>query len=149
MVLDAPAAIPGVAVVASSPIGVPANVKDLGVSPVSAQAKPASEARVGGDLRTAALIKKVNPVYPENLRQSHVQGTVRFSATIGKDGKLRDIRLVSGNPVLVQPATAAVKQWVYRPTMLSRGATWKSSLKSTSISPWAASSLPFEWTNLL
>ncbi len=49
---------------------------------------------------------------------SHIQGTVRFTATIGKDGKIRDLQLVSGNPVLVQPARDAVKQWQYRPTTL-------------------------------
>ncbi len=64
------------------------------------------------------LIMKVNPVYPENLKESGIQGTVRFAATISKDGRIQDLQLLSGNPALVQPATEAVKQWQYRPITL-------------------------------
>jgi len=134
VVLDAPTVLSGSSVIGSSPIGAPANVKDLGVPVVNAppppppqpvqaaQAQPApavKQVRAGGDLQPGALIKRVNPVYPEILKLSHIGGTVRFSATIGRDGKLRDIQLVSGNHVLVQSATDAVKQWVYRPTTLN------------------------------
>jgi protein TonB len=124
VVLDAPAAIPGAAAIASSPIGVPASVADIGVPPVNAAppAKPVSAptpVRAGGDLQPGALLKKVNPVYPSILQLSNVRGIVRFTGTIGKDGKIHDLQLVSGNKALVQSAIDAVKQWVYRPTMLN------------------------------
>jgi protein TonB len=52
-------------------------------------------------------------------RQARVQGTVRFTAIIGKDGTIQNLQLVSGHPLLVPAATEAVKQWLYKPTMLN------------------------------
>jgi len=49
----------------------------------------------------------------------HIQGIVRFTATIGKDGTVQNLQLISGNRALVQAATDAVKQWLYRPTLLN------------------------------
>jgi periplasmic protein TonB len=44
---------------------------------------------------------------------------VRFTAIIGKDGTIQNLQLVSGHPMLVAAATEAVKQWVYKPTLLN------------------------------
>ena len=67
----------------------------------------------------ANLIHKTVPVYPPLAKQARVQGTVKFSAIIGKDGHILNLQLVSGHPLLVPSATEAVKQWVYRPTLLN------------------------------
>jgi protein TonB len=75
--------------------------------------------RVGGNVQAANLIRKVTPVYPPLAKQARVQGTVRFSAIIGKDGAIQNLQLVSGHPLLVPAATEAVKQWVYKPTLLN------------------------------
>jgi protein TonB len=75
--------------------------------------------RVGGNVQAANLIKKVTPTYPPLARQARVQGTVRFTAIIGKDGTIQNLQLVSGHPLLVPAATEAVKQWLYKPTMLN------------------------------
>ncbi|HWB84305.1 MAG TPA: energy transducer TonB [Bryobacteraceae bacterium] len=63
------------------------------------------------------LIHKVSPKYPAAAMQQRIQGTVRFSATIGKDGHVERLRLISGHPLLAPAAKAAVEQWVYRPTV--------------------------------
>lgn len=78
-----------------------------------------SRIRVGGQVQAANLIKKVIPVYPPLAKQARIQGTVRFTAIIGKDGTIQNLQLVSGHPLLVPAATQAVKQWVYRPTLLN------------------------------
>ncbi len=75
--------------------------------------------RVGGNVQAARLIKQVKPIYPPLARQARIQGTVRFNAIIGKDGRIQNLTLVSGHPLLVPAATAAVKQWVYKPTLLN------------------------------
>ena len=75
--------------------------------------------RVGGNVQAANLIRKITPVYPPLAKQARVQGTVRFSAIIGKDGQIQNLQLVSGHPLLVPAATDAVKQWVYKPTLLN------------------------------
>lgn len=67
----------------------------------------------------AALIHKVQPQYPSAARLMHLQGTVRLRATIGKDGSVSELEVLSGNPILAQAAVAAVRDWRYRPTRLN------------------------------
>jgi protein TonB len=89
--------------------------------PVKEAPKPAtpSRIRVGGNVQAANLIKKVTPQYPPLAKQARIQGTVRFTAIIGKDGTIQNLQLVSGHPLLVPAATEAVKQWIYKPTLLN------------------------------
>jgi protein TonB len=75
--------------------------------------------RVGGQVQAANLIKKITPAYPTLAKSARIQGTVRFTAIIGKDGTIQNLQLVSGHPMLVAAATEAVKQWVYKPTLLN------------------------------
>ena len=51
---------------------------------------------------------------------ARVSGTVRLIGTIGKDGMIEQVQVVSGPGMLVQAAVNAVRQWVYRPTMLNQ-----------------------------
>jgi protein TonB len=74
---------------------------------------------VGGNVQAARLVNQPRPVYPPLARQARIQGTVRFNAIIGKDGRIENLTLVSGHPLLVPAATEAVKQWVYKPTLLN------------------------------
>jgi protein TonB len=75
--------------------------------------------KVGGQVQAANLLKKITPAYPALAKSARIQGTVRFTAIIGKDGTIQNLQLVSGHPMLVQSATEAVKQWVYKPTLLN------------------------------
>jgi protein TonB len=75
--------------------------------------------RVGGNVQAANLVRKVTPVYPPLAKQARIQGTVRFTAIIGKDGTIQNLQLVSGHPLLVTAAQDAVRQWVYKPTLLN------------------------------
>ena len=83
-----------------------------------AQAHP-QRIRVGGNVQAANLIRKVQPVYPPLAKQARIQGTVRFTAIIGKDGTIQNLQLVSGHPLLVEAARQAVSQWHYKPTLLN------------------------------
>jgi protein TonB len=74
---------------------------------------------VGGNVQAALLVMAPQPVYPILARQARVQGTVELKAVIGKDGRIQDLSIVSGNPLLVDAAMNAVKQWVYKPTYLN------------------------------
>jgi len=75
--------------------------------------------RVGGNVQAANLIKKETPIYPPTAKQARIQGVVRFTVTIAKDGTVQDIQLVSGHPLLVPSAQAAVWQWQYKPILLN------------------------------
>ena len=91
------------------------------IPPPQVAAPPAALRRVqvGGKLQAAMLVRKVDPTYPALARQMRIQGTVRFSAVIGKEGQVQDLQFVSGPRVLEKAATDAVKRWVYRPTLLN------------------------------
>jgi TonB family protein len=58
---------------------------------------------------------KVAPEYPALALQNHIQGVVRFTALIDKDGRVERLTLVSGHPLLAPAARKAARQWVYRP----------------------------------
>jgi protein TonB len=78
-----------------------------------------SRIRVGGNVQQANLIRKVTPLYPPLAKQARIQGVVRFTAIIGKDGTIQNLQLVSGHPLLVEAAKQAVSQWQYKPTLLN------------------------------
>jgi protein TonB len=80
------------------------------------QSKPVT---VTSDVQAAKLIRKVIPVYPRLAIAAHISGTVRLIGVVAKDGTVQQIRVVSGPALLVEAALDAVRQWVYRPTMLS------------------------------
>jgi protein TonB len=91
------------------------------VRPVPLQPKPKPEKprTMSEGVMEAALLNKVQPQYPVAARLMHIAGIVRLQAIIGKDGSVRDVEVLSGNPILVQAALAAVRQWRYRPTELN------------------------------
>lgn len=73
---------------------------------------------VGGDVEEAMLLHQVRPVYPAMARAARITGTVRMKAVIGTDGTIKNLTAMSGHPMLVDAAMNAVRQWVYKPTVL-------------------------------
>jgi len=83
------------------------------------QKKTVQRTRVGGQVQAANLIRQPKPVYPPLAKQARIQGVVRFNAIIGKDGTIQNLTMISGHPLLVPAAQEAVKQWLYKPTLLN------------------------------
>jgi protein TonB len=65
------------------------------------------------------LIQQVDPQYPSMARTARVSGAVILEATLGTDGTIRDLRLITGHALLAPAAMDAVRQWRYTPTMLN------------------------------
>jgi len=62
------------------------------------------------------LIKKVDPIYPDEARKAGVEGTVTLEATTDIYGKVEKIKVLkSDDERLSQAAVTALKQWVYEP----------------------------------
>jgi protein TonB len=80
---------------------------------------PAKPVTVGGDVQAAKLLKRVVPIYPPLARQARVSGTVQLIGVIAKDGTIQQLQVVGGHPLLVKAAVDAVRQWIYRPTLLN------------------------------
>lgn len=75
--------------------------------------------RVDQEAQSKNLIHKVTPVYPMDAKAAGIQGKVVLNAAIDKDGKVRDLKVESGDDSLAQSALTAVRQWVYKPTLLN------------------------------
>ena len=90
-------------------------------SPAPPSATPAADSkpRSGGQIQQAVLIYRKDAEYPKIAKQTGAKGTVTLTATIGADGNIKKVKVVSGHPMLTSAAVEAVKQWRYRPTLLN------------------------------
>jgi len=111
-----------------SPDGFPASPRDpqgLDVFDTRPQPKqplepPSQQKRVIiGHIDPALLVHRVEPVFPPILKQLHRNGRVELHAIIAMDGTIQSLQVLSGDPLCVQSALDAVRQWRYKPTMLN------------------------------
>jgi TonB family protein len=75
--------------------------------------------KVGGNVQSAMIVRKMPPVYPAAAKAAGIQGNVHLSAIVGEDGTVQELTVLDGPPELTQAAMDAVKQWVYKPTLLN------------------------------
>jgi periplasmic protein TonB len=89
--------------------------------PPAPKPKPAPVKRLvlGGMVEAAKAIYRPDPVYPNLAITARVQGTVRLRAVIGRDGTVQELRVLSGNPLLINSARDTVAKWRYQPTLLN------------------------------
>ena len=74
--------------------------------------------QIGGDVLRSRLISRVEPVYPDLAKRTRVQGLVILVVTVDEEGYVTEIRPTRGEPILVEAAIEAVRQWKYKPTLL-------------------------------
>lgn len=60
-----------------------------------------------------AIKTRVAPVYPEIAKRLHVAGVVKVEATVAADGKVTDVKIISGNHLLAPAAEDAVRKWKF------------------------------------
>jgi protein TonB len=116
--------------------GVPGGIPNIfnevaGTAPVAPAVEPApapaaktvpappKQVTVGGRVEIARLIHRVEPRYPPLALQMRVSGTVELLGIIATDGRIRELKLLRGSPLLAPAALEAVRQWVYEPTLLN------------------------------
>ncbi len=58
---------------------------------------------------------RVDPVYPELAKRNNISGSARVELLVTADGRVKDVKVLGGNPVLVQAVMAAVVKWKYEP----------------------------------
>lgn len=102
-------------------IGAPAANTSLFHEPAPAVARaPAPRTlAVSSGVAEGLLIFHPAPVYPVIAKATRTAGTVVLVATIDKDGRIANLRVQSGSPLLAQAALDAVGQWRYRPYFLN------------------------------
>jgi len=99
--------------------GVPGGVVGGVVGGLPDAPPPPQAVRVGGQIKEPKKLKNVNPSYPDIAKQARVQGVVILECTISPQGKVTDVKVLRGIPLLDAAAIEAVKQWVYSPTLLN------------------------------
>jgi periplasmic protein TonB len=99
--------------------GVPGGVVGGVVGGLPDAPPPPQAVRVGGQIKEPKKLKNVNPTYPDIAKQARVQGVVILECTISPQGRVTDVKVLRGIPLLDQAAIDAVKQWVYSPTLLN------------------------------
>ena len=87
-------------------------------APVALPKAVPQKLRISQGVSQGLLIKRVTPRYPQNALSMRIQGTVQLEATIDKEGNVRNIRALNGDPILARAATEAVQQWRYKPYYL-------------------------------
>lgn len=58
---------------------------------------------------------RVEPVYPELAKKNNISGSARVELLVTPDGRVKDVKVLGGNPVLVQAVMTAVVKWKYEP----------------------------------
>jgi protein TonB len=106
-----------------APLGIASNSSDQALSGImsttaSLPQQAPQKLKVSQGVSQGLLIKSVDPVYPAIARQMRIQGAVELLASIGKDGSIKSVKLISGDSVLSRAAIDAVKQWKYKPYYL-------------------------------
>ncbi|MFN7921797.1 MAG: energy transducer TonB [Bryobacteraceae bacterium] len=89
--------------VAPAPVPAPQPETGTGIIEVSKQ------------VQAARLLTRPLVHYPFAARQARVSGVVRFDATIGADGRVEKLRVLSGHPLLIGGADREVSKFVYVP----------------------------------
>ncbi|HYB59890.1 MAG TPA: TonB family protein [Methylomirabilota bacterium] len=90
-----------------------------GASETNVKPTAPQKVNISAGVAEGMLLQKTQPIYPPIAKAARIQGTVVLDVTISKTGDVESLRLVSGHPILVQPAMDAVRTWRYRPYLLN------------------------------
>lgn len=83
--------------------GVPTRTEDAPL-PISQTSEP------------PVLIAQIAPSYPERARMLGIQGLVRLEAVLNREGRVeQDIKVLESIPLLDEAASAALRQWRFKP----------------------------------
>jgi protein TonB len=75
--------------------------------------------RVSSREQSWKLTYKPDPEYPALARQARIGAVVRFHVVIDANGAPREIRVISGHPLLIAAAQNAVREYRYNQTLVN------------------------------
>ena len=82
-------------------------------------APPANRAvEIRGSVQQGKLVNQVAPVYPPDAKVAGLEGVVKARVVLGADGMLKEISSISGPLPLIQCSVDAIRQWIWKPTIL-------------------------------
>lgn len=113
--------VPGVANLgqSSGPIGALPGTASPPPMPRVHPAKSSGPLRISAGVAAGQLVVPIRPQYPAIALAARVEGTVVVAATISAEGRIESLHVLSGPPLLVSAAVAAIQQARYRPWKLN------------------------------
>jgi protein TonB len=99
--------------------GVPGGVVGGIVGGLPDAPAPPQPVRVGGAIKEPKKLRHVDPVYPHLAALARVQGIVILECLLSPDGRVADVKVLQGVPLLDEAAVHAVKQWLFTPTLFN------------------------------
>ncbi len=67
------------------------------------------------------LIHAAKPDYPAIAKVNYIQGSVKLHVTVNRRGRVSEVHVIRGEPLLAAAAIGAVRKWIYRPYHSSGG----------------------------
>ena len=104
-----------------SGVGVPGGMPNVPVTAMTQPPPPEEKkpVRAGGVVQFPKRVSFVEPVYPQLAISSRTEGTVYLEATIDENGRVVNMKVLKGHPLLDAAAKEAVSKWRYSPTTLN------------------------------
>ena len=100
--------------------GVVGGIADAPAPPPPPPPATRGPVRIGGQIQTPALVKRVEPDYPNFAVSARLEGVVILEAIVDQEGKVTEVKVLrSVHPLLDREAEMAVKQWRYKPLVLN------------------------------
>jgi len=62
-------------------------------------------------------VQRVQPAYPEMAREAQIQGRVVLHVLVGKDGRVKNVKVIRSVNYLDDAAKSAVMKWVFKPAL--------------------------------
>jgi TonB family protein len=87
--------------------------------PAEAVESASPQLQVSADEMRRHLTHEVRPEYPEAARQAARQGKVVIDAIVSPAGAVTETKVLSGDPILANAATDAVRWWRYEPYLVN------------------------------
>lgn len=98
--------------------GIPGGVVGGIVGGISEAPSPPKAVHVGGQIKEPKKLTHVAPVYPDIAIRAKISGDVVLECRISPQGRVVEVKVLRGIPLLNDAAIAAVRQWVYTPTLV-------------------------------
>jgi TonB family protein len=89
------------------------------VEPVTTARLDAPPPPAKSEIVRSKLLESPSPAYPEEARRAGVYGVVELDAVIDTRGRLKDIRVVKGHPLLIRESIKAAERQQYTPFLLN------------------------------
>jgi len=86
---------------------------------INAQKAAQQTLRISQGVSQGLIVKRVQPIYPAQARQMHLEGKIDLQANISQSGSISSVKQLSGDSVLGRAAVDAVRQWKYKPYYLN------------------------------